>query len=93
MMLATFHRTNPCASCMHRRVTGTGDQTSASPQIIDPREERRALERRVDEEMNKSPFVSEAVVMGFTEENIRKAFLRCHHPFHFRALKYVLFAT
>jgi len=46
------------------------------PQILDPRETQRDLERKVDEEMETSSFVADARLMGFSAEEIRCAMLR-----------------
>ena len=46
------------------------------PQMFDPREQRRKLEKRVNEEMQASSFVAEAKMMGFSDEEIRGAFLK-----------------
>ena len=46
------------------------------PQIFDPREQRRKLEKRLNEEMQASSFVAEEKMMGFSDEKIREAFLK-----------------
>ena len=46
------------------------------PQSCDPREQRRKLEKRVNEEMQASSFVAEAKMMGFGDEEIGGAFLK-----------------
>ena len=44
--------------------------------MFDPREQRRKLERRANAEMQASSFVAEAKIMGFSDEEIREAFLK-----------------
>jgi len=46
------------------------------PQIIDPREQRKSLERKVNEELQTSSLVADAKAMGFSAEEIRNAMLR-----------------
>ncbi|XP_076799916.1 inhibitor of apoptosis protein-like isoform X1 [Clavelina lepadiformis] len=46
------------------------------PEIIDPREEVRNLERKIDEEMSSSELVEQAKLMGFDERMIRAVFKR-----------------
>jgi len=46
------------------------------PHIFDPREQRRKLERRANAEMQASSFVAEAKIIGFSDEEIREAFLK-----------------
>ena len=46
------------------------------PQIFDPKEQRRKLERRVNAEMQASSFVAEAKIMGFSDREIREIFLK-----------------
>ena len=52
----------------HRNIRG--------PEIIDPREEARSLERKIDEEMSSSELVEQAKLMGFDERMIRAVFKR-----------------
>jgi len=46
------------------------------PQVIDPQEQRRSLERKVDEEIQTSSLVKDAVLMGFSNEEIRCAMIK-----------------
>ena len=44
------------------------------PQIVDPREQRIKMEKKVNEKIQASSFVPEAKIMGFSDEEIREAF-------------------
>jgi len=46
------------------------------PQIFYPKEQRRKLEKRINEEMQASSFAAEAKLIGFSDEEIRGAFLK-----------------
>jgi len=46
------------------------------PQFFYPKEQRRKLEKRINEEMQASSFAAEAKLMGFSDEEIRGAFLK-----------------
>ncbi|XP_076817956.1 baculoviral IAP repeat-containing protein 8-like [Clavelina lepadiformis] len=49
---------------------------NGGPEIIDPREEIRSLERKVDGEMSSSELVEQAKLMGFDERTIKTALKR-----------------
>ncbi|CAK8682160.1 unnamed protein product [Clavelina lepadiformis] len=49
---------------------------NGDPEIINPREEVRSLERKVDREMSSSELVEQAKLMGFDERIIKTAFKR-----------------
>ena len=49
---------------------------NAGPTIIDPREEARSLERKIDEEMSSSELVEQARQFGFDERAIRTSLKR-----------------
>ncbi|CAK8686610.1 unnamed protein product [Clavelina lepadiformis] len=49
---------------------------NGGPEIIDPREEVRSLDRKVDREMSSSELVEQAKLMGFDERMIKAAFKR-----------------
>jgi len=56
-----------------RRIAST---SNGIPQIIDPKEQQRKLEIKIDEEMETSSLVAEARLMGFSDDDIRNAMLR-----------------
>ncbi|XP_076803142.1 baculoviral IAP repeat-containing protein 7-like [Clavelina lepadiformis] len=66
---------NPTAQLRHFQ-SGSRGNPNAGPTIIDPREEARSLERRINEEMSSSELVEQAQLMGFDERLIKTAFKR-----------------
>ncbi|CAK8686356.1 unnamed protein product [Clavelina lepadiformis] len=59
---------NPANPLQLRRST---ENNTRGPEIIDPRNEARSLERKIDEEMSSSELVEQARLMGFDERIIR----------------------
>ncbi|XP_076799944.1 baculoviral IAP repeat-containing protein 7-like isoform X2 [Clavelina lepadiformis] len=67
---------NPANPLQLRNVQSGPLHRNGGPEIIDPREETRSLERKVDEEMSSSELVEQAKLMGFDERMIKTAFKR-----------------
>ncbi|XP_076811411.1 baculoviral IAP repeat-containing protein 7-like isoform X2 [Clavelina lepadiformis] len=66
---------NPTAQLRYFQSESRGNP-NAGPTIIDPREEARSLERRIDEEMSSSELIEQARQFGFDESVIRTSLKR-----------------
>ncbi|XP_076811409.1 baculoviral IAP repeat-containing protein 7-like isoform X2 [Clavelina lepadiformis] len=66
---------NPTAQLRNFQ-SGSRGNPNAGPTIIDPREEARSLERKIDEEMSSSELVELAKLMGFDKSVIRTSLKR-----------------
>ncbi|CAK8686354.1 unnamed protein product [Clavelina lepadiformis] len=72
---------NPANPTAQLRNFQSGSNTSSGylntpPLIIDPREETRSLERKIDEEMSSSELVEQAKLIGFEEALIKTALIK-----------------